>query len=90
MAGAITSLPWQHGTNMNLYCISRQGVWEYDEYDGFIVAAETEASARAFCNAMPGDEGRIWEDDTKTTCEYIGTAHENVKSGIVLGSFNAG
>ena len=84
------SPPWPHGTNMNLFRVDNNEGADYDEYDGFIVAAETEASARAFCNVMPGCEGPIWEDDTKTTCEYIGTAHETVVAGILLGSFNAG
>ena len=40
--------------NMKLWKISRIGDTSWDEYDSAVVAAETEAEARAMCPTTPG------------------------------------
>lgn len=53
----------------------------YDEWDAWIVAAETEEEAAA----MTG-----YDHERGFTIELIGEALPDALSGIVLGSFNAG
>ena len=73
---------------MNIYLLERTGRVGYDEYDGFVIAADTETEARSLCDS--GDEGDIWGNQLDVSCTLIGEASENWERGIVLGSFNAG
>ncbi|ANZ49094.1 hypothetical protein FDI85_gp272 [Erwinia phage Machina] len=75
---------------MNLYLLERQDDVGYDEFDSIVVAAPSEAVARA---TKPGWRGR-WtdvycdEDGVILRCELIGTTH--LEAGVVHASFNAG
>lgn len=70
---------------MNLYKIEREDHVGFEEYDAWIVAAETEQDARSFIT--PGEEGpEIWET---APCLLIGLAAAEVQAGTILGSFNA-
>jgi len=73
---------------MNLYLIDRIGHVGYDEFDGFVIAAESETEARSLCNQA--DEGDIWGNQLDATCELIGTAKDGTNKGVILESFNAG
>jgi hypothetical protein len=63
----------------------------YDEFDGFVVYAESEEYARNIAARHKGDEGSgVWTDPQKSTCAAIGSTTNKVEAGLVLGSFNAG
>jgi hypothetical protein len=78
----------------NIY--SLRNIWDrspiYDAYDGFIVAASSEKDARILANERPGDEGPIWTDPTKVSCEHIGfTLPSDIPVGYIISSdFHAG
>lgn len=85
---------------MNLYQVDRgKGCKkiDYDEYDGFICAADSEDEAR---NMQPrnvidpecGDSpDSAWPDPIeKLTATLIGKAAKTVEKGVLLASFNAG
>lgn len=91
---------------MNLYRVSQTENDGYDTYDGAIVAAPDEATARKIHPSMAGDL-RMWVDgsDNKdwtghyptwarhpdaVTVELVGVAASGVPMGTVLASFNAG
>jgi len=73
---------------MNIYLLERTGRVGYDEYEGFVIAADNETEARSLCDSA--DEGDIWGNQLDVTCTLIGIANDGVAKGIVLGSFNAG
>lgn len=83
---------------MNLYLISSIAAVGYDEYDSFVVAAETETAARtAAANHVShagytDEEARdtTWGNPTYSTGDLIGAAAPGVTAGVVLASFNAG
>jgi len=58
---------------------------DWDEYNGFVVRAETEAQAREFANAACSNVRQTFDD---WTCQEL-TA-DVVEPGIILSSFNAG
>jgi hypothetical protein len=62
--------------------------WDY--YDSLVVAAKNEESARNFVPYNPvNNSSRHWATDPSClTVEYLGEAAENVKYGMVIGSFN--
>lgn len=80
---------------MNLYFLSRTDYVGYDEYDSFVMCAESEEEARKF---QPN--GKEFTDElyqgswTKNICDVhcvlIGAASEKVRKGVVIASFNAG
>ena len=63
-----------------IYLLIRQDHVEYDEYDGLVIAADSEEQARE----MAIDE--YWEENTPFTCSEV----EDQYRGVVLESFNAG
>jgi len=83
---------------MKLYLISRTDKARYDEYDSFVVAAESEENALKF----HPDNRYFEEDDYFIDGEvYKWTAKENVKiecigesyskeEKVIISSFNAG
>lgn len=78
----------------SLYCLGRIATKArpdgYDEVTGFVVAAESEARARAVAASDPGDEGAdTWLDPAWSTCERIGIATDP-REVVVLRAFNAG
>lgn len=70
-----------------IYLLTRTDHTEYDEYDAKVVRARSEKRARYIANITTGDEGKIWTDPTKVTCEVLKTSKPE---GIILASFNAG
>ena len=65
----------------------------YNTYDSAVVAAETaEEAQRTHPCGQP--DARLsqydWTKPENVTVELIGEAHESVKAGVVLASFNAG
>jgi hypothetical protein len=69
----------------------------YDTFDAAVVAAETEAEARAI---HPSGDSRDWESPAycaswatspeDVRCKLIGEAVAGTEAGVVLSSFNAG
>jgi hypothetical protein len=72
---------------MKLYLIERTGNIGYDEYIGFVIAAENEAEARTIAAYNSGDEGaEIWKTaPIRCIADVTGET-----PGVVLESFNAG
>ncbi len=85
---------------MKLWIISQGENTYYDTYDSAVVAAETEAEAKAIhpdgIDPSKASEGmaihlrRIWCEPEHVTVRYIGEADPSVAAGVVLASFNAG
>jgi hypothetical protein len=81
---------------MKLWLVSQEENDNYDTFDSFVVAAETEQEAKF---THPSKRGESWDGksddyDTWAPVEYvkvalIGEAAEGV-SGIICASFNAG
>jgi hypothetical protein len=76
-----------NGETMKLYLIERIDPIGYDEYIGFVIAAESEAEAREMAAYLPGDEGaEIWKTaPIRCIADVTGET-----PGVVLYSFNAG
>jgi hypothetical protein len=76
---------------MNLYLVERDD-WGYDEYDGFVVAANTEEEAMALINKEHDPERNFsdWPNVGNKTIEKIGTTDSYTEPEIILDSFNAG
>lgn len=73
---------------MKLWLLERTEIHGYDEYCGFVIRAEDEASARAIAVVQAGDEGAgAWMSQARSTCIELQAEGE---SGMVLGDFNAG
>ncbi len=60
---------------------------DYDTVVEQLVRAKNESQARMIANAWHGDEGRIWSDSTRTTCEIVLLRGEET---CIICSFNAG
>jgi hypothetical protein len=61
----------------------------YDCCNGFVIDAESSLEARKMANAQSADEGNIWEDEDKCTCECIGESSFE-KAYTVLINFRHG
>jgi len=72
---------------MAIYLLVRTDHTGYDEYDGRVICADSETQARAIANESVGNEGRMWDDLNRVTCEMVDPDGE---CGEVLASFNAG
>lgn len=72
---------------MKLYKISQTINNDYDTYDAFVVAAETEEDARNFKILRTIE---TWADPEHVSVEYLGEAGPLIEAGEILGSFNAG
>ena len=73
---------------MNLYLIQREGPIGYDEYAGFVIAAERNGQARAMAIDQASDEGHApW---VKAVCTQIGEAAPYDVPTIILRDFRAG
>lgn len=68
------------------YLLLRIGNIGYDEYDSMLVRAENSNEAREIANSRCGDEGKIWTDTKKVTCQVI---RATGMSKLILSSFNA-
>lgn len=81
---------------MNLYKIFQVVNIDYDTYDSAVVAAETEDEARKIqpgCHDSPVTDSKhesCWCRLSDVQCEFIGTAKEGTKAGVIVASFNAG
>lgn len=81
---------------LKLYLVSRTDKIGYDEYDSFIIAAESRIEARA----VHPDGRNGWNDAYGTwipitdilslEVRYLGTAGAKIEWGVVMSSFNAG
>jgi len=77
---------------LNLYLLKREA--DYDEYDGFVIATDSEESARGMAkgdgtNGYNDDnEGTSWYD-SEAMCILIGTT-KPTKHSIILSSYKAG
>lgn len=85
---------------MNIYLISRKGCCGYDEYDAFVVRAETTKQARVIAaksasyvygdeDPMEDDEYRLWMTPEGSSVETLATDVKG-KAEEILGSYNAG
>jgi hypothetical protein len=78
---------------MNLYLISQTENNTWDTFDSAVVCAPDEETAR---NIIPGGGkwGAIWSSwascPEKVTVKHLGKADQEIKSGVVCASFNAG
>ena len=67
---------------MKIYLVSRTDKIGYDEYDAWVVVAETPAKAKALCN---------WADGSPSNDELRAKEIKPLKKPqVILGSFNAG
>lgn len=80
---------------MNLYLLERTDAIDWDNYDSFVVASESEDNIRNLTpNGKPLDPNDIWNswansiEDVKVT--LIGTTTVYKEGDIVISSFNAG
>ena len=62
----------------------------YDCYDGYIIRAPSEERARQIANEHPADEGPVWTDPTKVTCECIGDSLDGSGEAVIMTDFHAG
>ena len=82
---------------MNIYYLTspERGL---DTYDGHVVIAPDEATARRMvpcadeCPARRDGEDHacVWHRSTRSTCECIGQASEGADTSVVMSTFNAG
>jgi len=76
---------------MKIFKISREdGAW-YDENDGFVIAASSEAEVRKIASSHAADEGAaVWLNAHESTCQVIGEALSNQLPEVILRDFHAG
>jgi len=75
---------------LNLYFLFRahdDSYPYYDTFDGHVVRARSVGEAREMCPY--GDEGPIWRDSQKTSCEVLADGVDG-KVTVILSSYNAG
>ena len=75
-----------------LYLLKREshGITDclgYDEYHAKVVRAENPTQAREIANEVVGDEGKIWAEERRVTCEEISPVGQ---AEVILADFNAG
>lgn len=75
---------------MNLYKLERKDNPGYDEYDGFVIAANDHDEARKLANGQSADEGQIWDKLELVRCSRIGETTYFDRPHIILSSFCAG
>jgi hypothetical protein len=75
---------------MNLYLLTRTDNVGYDEFDSFVIAANTEEEALALKRPEPDDNYPTWAQDKDVEVKLIGTTTEYTEPTDILGSFNAG
>ena len=72
---------------MRLFLLTRISDVRFDEFNAKLIRAKNETQARSIANSRTGDEGKIWTEPTKTSCEIL-TAKG--KTGIIISDFNTG
>lgn len=81
---------------MKLYLLSRTDNWSHDDFDSFVVAAESPDDAITIAPmGMPFEEKNAsysgWVDSTDLIeCKEIGKAAKGIERGVIISSFNAG
>lgn len=76
---------------MNIYLVSRTDSIGYDEYDAFVVVANTEEEAVSFLKTNHDPVKRYGEWSNEVRVELIGPAsNDYTEPTEILGSFNAG
>jgi len=82
----------RHGYGMNLYVITQPDGGDFDEVNGFVIAATDETEARLLACERPGDEGgHVWVDPKLSECHLIGyTAVVGQDAGILMRDFHNG
>lgn len=75
----------------SIWLLTRTDDVDYDETNGFVIVAVTEAEARAIACANTGgfEDSHIWVSPT-VICRNIGTANEGMTPGVLLIDFRAG
>ena len=74
---------------MKLWLVERTDEWDYDQYSGFVIRADSEETARALANEKGGWPGRYtsWTAPSNIRCVELTADGE---AGIILHSFHAG
>ncbi|KKK58729.1 hypothetical protein LCGC14_3041490 [marine sediment metagenome] len=72
---------------MRLYLLTRKDGVGYDEYDSKLIRAGSPKLARLIANEDTGDEGMMWGDAARVTCQQI---MANGPAKVIISSFNAG
>lgn len=81
---------------MNIYLLTQEENTGYDAYDSCIVyATSVEEAINIRPDSDKWEELNEWNDCWATKkenvrCELIGYTDENIESGLILSSFNAG
>jgi hypothetical protein len=84
---------------MNIYLIKRTDKYSYDDYDSFVVIAETAIDACNTSPAPPFASDVLWKNPNdswvtsmdKLSCHYLGKADSRfITKEVVCVSFNAG
>lgn len=75
---------------MRLYKLKNLTCRDWDCKLGEIVAADTPGQARAIANLTAGDEGEIWENPGKVSCDEIAADCHIPIQQSVLTDFLAG
>lgn len=81
---------------MNIYKVERTDNVDYDEYDSFVIIAETESVARYThpngCDiedaGLSGNSWPVMPEDLMVT--FVGRVDGNTIVGVICASFNAG
>lgn len=74
---------------MNIYLIKRIGKTCFDDYDGFVVTAESEGGAREVCMNHNESDSNTWFNPDESTCNIIGFTLLK-ESKMILSSYKAG
>lgn len=76
---------------MKLYLLTRNDKTGYDEYLGYVIAADNETQARDIAAANAADEGvEVWNSQLDCNVTLLAINSTKREAGIVLESFNAG
>ena len=70
---------------MKIFWLRRTDSCDYDEYDSFVVCANSPEEAKKIARDKAGP---YWSLEAE--CTHIGDALPFVSSGVIVGSFNAG
>lgn len=76
---------------MNIYLIKRSD-WGYDEFNGFVMVANTEKEALEYLESTYNKREHYneWPNNGEKTATLIGTTDKYNELTIILSSFNAG
>lgn len=77
---------------MNIYLLKNLTANHlYDVAEGFVIVAETPASARKMAASRCGDEGsEVWLSAATSSCRKVGVAIESAKPEILMRDFVRG